>query len=251
MKRQIDINCDMGEWYKSARQLKDDQIMPYISSCNIACTYHSGDEHSMRTTVRSAMNHQVSIGAHPSYKDPENFGRIPLQIPLAVLKEDILIQLDLLTTICKSEGTDLNHVKPHGALYHKVATDQDIAYMFFETIAAFNPALKIYILADAPTTNIADQYPMQILHEAFIDRKYIKNKRLKSRSYDDAVLSQTNDIKFQLSHLLNNQIMIDGEKEAISVDTICLHSDTPNAVSIAAFIHQQLTKENIEINSVK
>lgn len=248
---QIDLNCDMGELLPNQSKNFDAEIMPYISSCNIACGFHSGNPLTIENTIQSAIKHQVKIGAHPSYNDSENFGRVSMQTDFKTLKAELNYQIGALKSMVESHGQRLNHVKPHGALYNDMMQNAELAELFIKTVKAIDPRLKIYVLAHSEAEKLCEKEGMPFVREAFADRRYQTIRALRSRQFSDAVLHEKEDVLRQIGHFIEGKVQVyEGEFCAINVDTICLHSDTKGAVDLAKNIHQYLIGNNVEIKSI-
>ena len=246
MNHMIDLNCDLGETHPSLSNNWDAEIMPYITSCNIACGYHAGSEAQISQTVDLAMKHNVAIGAHPSYDDWEYFGRRSLDVPVNVLKEQIASQVSTVKRIVEAKGGHLHHVKPHGALYHDMANQLDFTTQILERIKKIDSNLIIYGLSGSQMVTAAANVNLTFYSEAFSDRAYDTPTRLKPRSLENSVLTDTNDVINQVKLLLLQQIVTDdGQLSPITVDTICLHSDTLGAAQLAQHIHQFISASDV------
>ena len=239
----IHINCDLGEggYY-------DAELMPLISACNIACGGHAGTLESMHQTVVLALENKVEIGAHPSYPDKENFGRISMEIPAEDLRLSIVAQILSLKQIAEAEGGKLTHIKLHGALYNDAAKDEDIAGIVIDSILEFEENFPIYAPHNSAVSKLAEG-KIKVIFEAFADRNYNENHSLVSRSKPNALITQK-ELVFQ--HLLSiysyKKITCEnGQKLDCNATTFCLHSDTPNSVEILKFLQQKFAENNIQI----
>lgn len=240
----IDINCDIGEGIGNEKYL-----LPIISSCNIACGGHTGNEASMRETVRLARLYNVKIGAHPSYPDIENFGRISIPILHKDLIRSIRQQISDLEIVISEENTTLHHIKPHGALYNDVARNKALATVFLKGIAKYRNEVFLYVPYASEIEKEALHQGFRIKYEAFADRNYNADLSLVSRENPQALIL---DKKKALSHVLkmvNNNIVrtLTGQEAKILVDTYCIHSDTPLAFEIVSYLTEELQKQNIYI----
>jgi len=246
----VDINCDLGEYYGNTKSSIDHLIMPQISSCNIACGFHSGDPFTIHKTILLAITHEVSIGAHPSFPDLQGFGRRQIQMDSRELKHILIYQISALKGMVESEGAKLRHVKPHGALYNMAVNDSNYAIALLEAIQAVDDSLILYGLSGSLIGEFAEDKGISFRHEAFIDRKYEDDLTLRSRKHDDAILD-TQDAIDQLELLVTKQSVrtYSNHEKLIDVDTICLHSDTPDAVIMASLISKHLHNLNIEITT--
>lgn len=250
MRKTIDLNADLGEHHPLDGGALDRQLMPYLSSCNIACGGHAGDLISMQQTVKLALQHKVNIGAHPSYPDRENFGRKVMDIPTAILAQSLHKQIADLQIIVQQQGGQLTHVKPHGALYNLAADDINMAILICETIVKINPELALLGLAQSKLEVAAAKTGLTFWNEAFIDRRYDNSLRLKNRKEEGAVLNHQEGIE-QLQLLIEEgKILTDsGKKVTLNADSLCLHSDTPDAIQLAHSISNYLKQQGVSIHS--
>ncbi len=240
----------MGELKKGQQRNFDLEIMPYISSCSIACGYHSGSPFIIERTIRAAIKLGVKIGAHPSYDDRANFGRISVNVPHPQLQAQLRYQISALKGMVESLGGRLHHVKPHGALYNDMLFDQPLAEMVVKLIKEIDPSLRIYTLAGSSVVEICRRYGISPVREAFADRRYQKANELRSRKLPASVLEETLQILDQVDQLCDGTVMLHGGQIVpVEADSICLHSDTKNAVSISKLIYQYLLRKGIEVAS--
>jgi len=240
----IDINCDVGEGIGNEAAL-----LPLISSCNIACGGHAGDDLSMAHIVKLAKQYGVHIGAHPSYPDKKNFGRVSMDIGTAELINCIQTQISALESILNMEQVRLHHIKPHGALYNDLAKNEALAESFLRAIASFRDTAFLYAAPNSVIAKKAIQNGFKVKLEAFADRGYNADLSLVSRTLPNAVL---NDPKKVLNHLTtmvkdNKVVTVDGKESDIVAETYCLHGDTPNALQIIMYLSQELPKQQIYI----
>lgn len=248
----IDINCDVGEISSSDHQYVDDKIMPLITSCNIACGGHAGDAVTMRKTIRLAIKHEVNIGAHPSYPDPANFGRKSMPMSADELIQTVTKQVAHAEQIALEEGASLTHIKPHGALYNDMANDEEIARQFFKAVRNVAPSAYVFCLANSHAVVVAHSLGIRVVQEVFGDRKYAGNNKLLPRTERGAVLKNPVTIQQHIVQLINGVVhATDGKKHPIAAETICVHSDTPNAVAIIQTIRKELETNNVEIVAYK
>ncbi|MCL4113452.1 UNVERIFIED_CONTAM: hypothetical protein GTU68_008703 [Idotea baltica] len=244
----IDLNCDMGETLSGQLKNIDHEIMPFISSCNIACGFHSGSPTVIEQTVRNAIKHGLKIGAHPSYNDRENFGRLSLEIKLVELIPQLRYQICAVKGIVESLGGKLNHVKPHGALYNDMVNNEKLAQAFVSLVLEIDPELHIYGLAGSPLYSICEEKEVVFVNEGFADRKYDGKTQLRSRQSDGALLENDSDVLFQVESLLNGKLeLYSKEIVKLHVDSICLHSDTPGAIRLSKVIHNFILTKDISI----
>ncbi len=246
MAHHIDLNADLGE--HPDKDL-DEQIMPFISSCNIACGGHIGNEASVRKTVLLAKKFGVAIGAHPSYPDKENFGRKIIQIQPQELAETLFEQVNLVRRICDEEGLELHHVKPHGALYNHAASEDFISKLILNVMLEAAPTAYWVGLATSESEKVAKENDFPFISEGFADRKYEANGSLRSRSKEGAVLNQKEVLNQVDELVLNSRVMAD-DWINLNIQSICLHGDTDGAVTLAKEINQHLVKRGIQIKAV-
>tara|TARA_R110000868_G_scaffold36074_1_gene128405 strand:+ start:7863 stop:8600 length:738 start_codon:yes stop_codon:yes gene_type:complete len=238
----IDINCDLGEGIGN-----EAEIMPLISSCNIACGGHAGDKETMIKVVRLAKEYHLLIGAHPSYPDRENFGRTTINIPEKELKKSILTQIEDLNKVLRSLGMGLHHIKPHGALYNDIAKDRKLAKVFLNCIAEYKKDIYLYVPYNSRIEEEALKSGFPIKYEAFADRNYNQDLSLLTRK-DPAALIQ--DPKAVLEHILHivkkgTVVTLSGKEVKIKADTYCIHGDSPATLQILMYLSQHLPKNQI------
>jgi UPF0271 protein len=233
----IDFNCDLGEGFG-----RDIAIMPYISSCNIACGGHAGNETTIRETLSLAKKYQVNIGAHPSYPDPENFGRKILQLSPLELTQSLVDQIKLLEAITSTLNLGVQHIKLHGALYHQAARDTVTAQLIINMMKSCFPHYMIYVPHPSVLSLMAHEQGVQIKYEAFADRKYNTDLSLVSREHAHAVLLNSEEVIEQVERIITEGRVksITGDLVSLKAHTICLHGDHPKAPELAAAIHQLL-----------
>ena len=246
MKQWVDLNCDLGEGCNS-----DAAIMPFISSANIACGYHAGDENIIRATLMLAKQYHVSVGAHPSYPDRENFGRKEMDRPLQEIKSMVITQIELVKKLAEEVGLHLHHVKPHGALYNKAAKDKQLAIVIAEAVKEVDPSLILFGLANSESGKAAAEIGIEFYNEVFADRTYSDDGRLTPRTEANAMISSTTTALEQVMHMLNERYVIstNGNTIPIQADTICIHGDGEHAVEFAKHIHSLIKAANIKIIS--
>lgn len=239
----IDINSDVGEGIGNEALL-----MPLISSCNIACGGHAGDEKTMREVLAFAKAYNVKIGAHPSYPDKENFGRFIMKISDNELKKSLVEQISKLKQLTEENGQHLHHVKPHGALYNRAAIDSRVATLIIEAIRSVDENLAIYAPYNSVIAKLAKPHLTTII-EGFADRSYHQDYTLVSRTHAEGVL---NNAQAVVAHVLpmimkDNLISLEGHILPFKVDTLCVHGDTENAIDIVRALRSQLHSEGIQI----
>ena len=242
----IDLNCDLGEDYPN-----DAELMPLITSANIACGYHAGDPDTMCRTVDLAVAHGVAIGAHPGFADKANFGRLEVRLPLQGYYELVMAQLQALDAVVRAAGTRLHHVKPHGALYNMAARDPELAHCIAHAVLDFDAELILYGLSGSASVAQARALGLACASEVFADRTYQSDGSLTPRSRPDALIQDTGKCLEQVLGMVAQGIVIatDGSRVPLRADTICLHGDGAHAVAFARELRRFLSEKHIEVVS--
>ncbi|QHI35383.1 Kinase A inhibitor [Kordia antarctica] len=237
----IHINCDVGEGVDN-----EEILMSYINACNIACGGHAGDSETMHKVVALAKKYQVEIGAHPSYPDRENFGRVSMEMSEAEFIKTIQNQITNLEEIVALQDAKITHIKPHGALYNDVAKSEQKVLLFLKAISKYKDKYKLYIPYNSVIEKVALQQNFQVFYEAFADRNYNDDLTLVSRKKDNAISTEIGEIIQHVSILKNEQKVqtISGQKIALKSNTFCVHSDTQNAIEIVQQIYTHFNTKN-------
>jgi len=240
----IDINCDVGEGMGI-----EGKLFPFLSSCNIACGGHAGDQWTMTETVQLAQQYGVRIGAHPSYPDRKNFGRVSMDLSEKVLIEAIQKQMESLLAVVKQEGLDLHHVKLHGALYNDVARDRHLARTVLRSLEKYNFSFSIYVPYRSAIASEAIKRGIPIMYEAFGDRRYQEDLSLVSRNSPSAVIQNPKEVLKQVISIVRDEKVETsmGNMTTILADTLCIHGDNPFAFQIVSYLSQELPNHNIRI----
>jgi UPF0271 protein len=215
----MDLNCDMGELDDARHEAA---LMEYITSANIACGGHAGDEATMERTARLAIARGVRIGAHPGYPDRANFGRLEIPMPAAEIERAVRRQIERLDAVVHSLGGRIVHVKPHGALYNVAVRNTEVARAIAGAVAAWDPRVTLFGLAGSAMLDVWRQMGMEVAAEAFADRRYEPNGTLRSRQFADALITDPSEAAQQALRFAR-----EGKAQ-----TICVHGDTPGAVDI-------------------
>ena len=244
----IDLNCDMGEGLTT-----DALIMPFISSANIACGFHAGDEDSMKRTVELALQQHVAIGAHPGFEDKQNVGRTEMQLPLQQVYELVSHQIEKLQKVCASFHTYLHHVKPHGALYNMATKDTALANIIAKAVNDIDSRLIVYGLSGSFLLSESSLIHLNTASEVFADRHYEEDGSLVSRNQSNAVIENEEQSIQQVLQMIRHQSVISssGQRIPIVAETICLHGDGKQAVQLAQKINQSLQQNGITIQSIE
>jgi UPF0271 protein len=247
----IDLNSDLGESYGSWSMGNDEQILPIISSANIACGFHAGDPKSILQTLKQAAQLKVSVGAHVSYPDLVGFGRRNMDVAYDELYADVLYQISALQGLAQVAGTSVRYVKPHGALYNTIATNLVQAKAVIDAILAYDSSLVLVALAGSPLIEFARKQGLRVVSEAFADRAYHRDGTLVSRRQEGAVLHDVEMIAERVLDMIKKKgvISIEGEFTPLKADTICLHGDSLGALQMAKVIRQTLVDHQIAIHS--
>ncbi len=237
-----DLNCDMGEGMAN-----EALIMPFISSANIACGFHAGNSDVIRKTMDLALKYQVKIGAHPSFRDKENFGRKEMQLPADKLYAIILEQLIKIDLIAKEKGAVMYHVKPHGALYNMAARDQYVAATIATAVKDFNEDLVLYGLSGSAMIREAEALGLKTASEVFADRTYQDDGSLTPRSEPGALIDTEEKSIAQVWQMIRQgQVLsVNGKLVPIKAETICIHGDNRQAVFFARKLYSILEQNNV------
>lgn len=245
----IDLNCDMGESYGNYKIGNDDQVMPYITSCNVACGFHGGDPLQIEKTIKNALKHDLQIGAHPGFPDLQGFGRRRMQIPIDELRAIVKYQIAAIKGITESLGGNLTYVKPHGALYNMAADDAQVAQSIVQAIQEIGQDIAFMGLAGSEQMeNIAKKAGVRFIAEAFADRRYTPNGRLQSRSIEGAVIHDAEKAAAQVLSLAKDKQVISSENTVIKINaqSVCIHGDNPKVKYILQAIGVLLRMNGIE-----
>lgn len=247
----IDLNCDCGESYGAFKIGDDEGILPFVSSANIACGGHAGDPLVMRRTVRRCRELGVAVGAHPSYPDLHGFGRRVLPLSPDEIEDWTLAQIGALAAIARAEGVELRHVKPHGALYNVAARDHAVAAAIARAVVAFSREMALVGLAGSALIAAGIEAGLPVLAEAFADRAYEADGRLRDRRHPDALIIDPAACVAQTIRIVRDGVVIaiDSTPVPLQADTICLHGDTPGAAARAAALRQGLAAAGITVRA--
>ena len=243
----IDLNCDVAEGIGNEKEL-----MPFISSANIACGYHAGNEELMKETVDLCLKYDVAIGAHPSFPDHENFGRTNMNLPLDEVSKIVTDQLHLLRKIADVQGAKLHHVKPHGALYNMAVKDPALANCVAMAIKNFDETLILYGLSGSVMITEGDRIQLRTAHEVFADRTYQPDGTLTPRIQPNALIIDEQEAIAQAMRMVkeNRVRAVNGIDIAVKADTICLHGDGKHAVEFARLIYSGFKTAHIVIRTI-
>ena len=246
----VDLNCDLGE---IAGSNNDEALMSVISSANIACGYHAGNNETMEITVRLAIKYGVKIGAHPGYRDRKNFGRMPVRTTRRELRDLIISQVETLAEITGRHGQRLQHVKPHGALYNSASSDYEMSLAIAESVKELDPSLILVGLSGSELINAAKATGIPCASEVFADRAYNDDGTLVSRSVPGSVLHDTGMVISRAAGMIRNRSVesINGKIIPVEPDTICIHGDNAMAPVFARDLASAFREEGIIISPMK
>ena len=244
---EININCDLGESSKFCSTENDPLLLKIVNSANIACGYHAGDKQTMEKTIKISKENGVSIGAHPSFNDPENFGRKRLNLPSGEISKLIIDQINILSNIANNSGTKVTHVKPHGALNNMACEDYELAKIISESIIQVNKDLIFLVPIGSQMEKVGKKLGMKTATEIFADRNYEDDGNLVSRSKNNAMITDPEVAKKHVIKMIENQALncYSGKQIPCEIDSICVHGDGKSAVSTAKEIKEGLIKSGI------
>ncbi len=246
---EIDINCDLGEGETEKDCLIDAQLMPFISSCNIACGGHAGNEFTIKRSLENARANNLKVGAHPGYPDKQGFGRKKLFISGEELNQSIREQWELFSNLAKELSISINHIKLHGALYNDVEEDSEIAFQLADTIKQISPSIKVYAQAQGVFAGACENLGMAVIQEGFMDRSYEASGKLTPRKDAGAIITNQAECIQQALKLAKGEPILSRERTPLflKANTICLHSDTNGALDIARMLFETFKAEGIAI----
>lgn len=244
----IDLNCDMGESFGQYKLGDDEDVMPYITSANIACGLHAGDPLVMPKTIRLAKKYDVSVGAHPGWPDLQGFGRREMNLSPEETEVFVLYQIGALAAFAKAEGEELRHVKPHGALYNQAAKDRILANAIARAVKAFSVDLILVGLAGSGLIEAGMELDLHVASEGFPDRNYNPDGTLVSRKQVNAIIESPEEVAAHAVSLVKNGIGFSGKR--VKVNTLCLHGDNVHAAQNAKLVREALEKNGIEVSAL-
>jgi UPF0271 protein len=246
MKR-IDLNCDMGESYGAWKMGADAEVMPHISSANIACGFHGGDPATIRKTVRLAVDHGVAIGAHPSLPDIQGFGRRVMKISPQEMYDLVVYQAGAVEAFARAAGAGLHHIKCHGALYNMAANDEGLSDAMVR--AAKDLGAMLYVLSRSRNYEIAKRAGVPVCGEVFADRGYTDDGRLAPRVMPGGMIDDPDKAVAQALAMIEQGYVtsLSGKRVPVSADTLCLHGDQPGAAAFARALRKAFADRGISV----
>lgn len=248
----IDLNCDMGESFGAWKMGQDQDILPYVTSANIACGFHAGDPGVMRATVAAALKHGVALGAHPGLPDLAGFGRRNMDISPDNAYDMVVVQVGALAGVAASQGGKLHHVKAHGALYNMAAKNPELAQAVAQAVYDVDRSLIFYALASSVQASIAREIGLNVAEEVFADRSYQADGSLTSRKQPNAmIVDPAVSIQQVVRMITEGKVAaVQGDDVVVKADTLCIHGDQPGAVLFAQSIRQALKEQGIAVRQV-
>ncbi len=246
---QIDLNCDLGESFGNYKIGMDEEVIPLISSANVACGYHASDPIVMQKTITMTKKFGTAVGAHPGFPDLMGFGRRNLSVSPAEAKAYTLYQLGALDAFCRTQGVKLQHVKPHGALYNMAAKDYELARGICEAIYEFDKDLIVLALSGGELVRAGQDIGLRTALEFFSDRAYEEDGTLVNRRKEGAVITDENEALARVVRMIkeNKLTAITGKDISIKADSVCVHGDGVKALEFVEKIREKLTDEQIAI----
>ncbi len=247
--KKIDLNCDMGESFGAWQMGADAEIMPLITSANIACGFHAGDPATIRRTVRLALDRGVAVGAHPSLPDLQGFGRRAMKITPEEMYDLVLYQAGALEAFTRAAGAKLHHVKCHGALYNMAANDEGLSSAMARAVKDLGGDVILYALSNSLMMDVAQREGLRVAGEVFADRSYQDDGTLTPRGRPGAMIEDEQRAVAQaLAMIEQGHVMAQsGKRVAVALDTLCLHGDQPNAVAFAKALRASFKQRGIEL----
>ena len=246
---QIDMNCDLGESFGNYKIGMDEEVIPLISSANVACGYHASDPIVMQKTIAMTKKFGTAVGAHPGFPDLMGFGRRNLSVSPAEAKAYTLYQLGALDAFCRTQGVKMQHVKPHGALYNMAAKDYELARGICEAIYEFDKELIVLALSGGELVRAGEDIGLRTALEFFADRAYEEDGTLVNRRKEGAVITDENEALARVVRMIkeNKLTAITGKDISIKADSVCVHGDGVKALEFVKKIREKLTYEQIAI----
>lgn len=244
---QIDLNCDLGESFGNYKIGLDEEVIPFITSANIACGFHASDPMVMKKTVSLAKQYKINIGAHPGFPDLLGFGRRNMVLSEQEAKSYMTYQIGALYGFCQSEQVALTHVKPHGALYNMAAKDKKLAIALCEAIHSFDPQLPILALSGSLMVEAAKEVGIPVIQEVFADRAYEDDGTLVARAKEGSMIKDESEAIRRVIRMVKEKKVtsINGTDIPIQADSVCVHGDGEKALLFVKQIKKALEENDI------
>jgi UPF0271 protein len=246
---EININCDLGEKSKHHSNKYDPDLLEIVNSANVACGYHAGDDQSMNQVVQISKKNGVSIGAHPSFNDPENFGRQRMNLPPSEVRQLIIDQYEILQKIAQDHGENVTHIKPHGALNNMACEDIDLATILAKAINEVNKDLIYLVPTGSKMEEAAKKINMRIACEIFADRNYEDDGNLVSRKKSHALITDPLEAQKHVLNMVKNQSLNchSGKQIPCEIDSVCIHGDNASSLATAKSIKKNLIENGLTL----
>lgn len=248
----VDVNADLGESFGNYIIGNDEKIIPLISSANVACGFHASDPKVMLDTVKLIKKSGAGLGAHPGFPDKEGFGRRYMDCTNEEIYSMVLYQLSALDGIARTVGVEMNHVKPHGALYNATFTDENLARVIAQAVKDFNPNLKLMGLSENNLVKAGEEIGLEVVHEVFLDRAYENDGTLVSRRKEGAMITDSKlAVERGIRMITEGKVeTIDGQDIDIKADSVCVHGDGEKALQFVKEIKKALEAKGIEVKKM-
>ena len=246
---EININCDLGEKSKFHSTKNDPDLLKIVNSANIACGYHAGDKETMNSVIEISKTNQVSIGAHPSFNDPENFGRKKINLNSSEVTKLIINQYEVLQKIAQNHNENVTHIKPHGALNNMACEDLELATTIAKAINSINKDIIFLVPTGSKMELAGKKLNMKIACEIFADRNYEDDGNLVSRSKNNALITNPDVAKKHVLKMVKNQALncFSGKKIPCKIDSVCIHGDNESSLATAKSIKDNLINNGLKL----
>ena len=249
---EININCDLGEKSKHHSNKYDPDLLGIVNSANVACGFHAGDYESMNQVIQISKKNGVSVGAHPSFNDPENFGRQRMSLSSNEIKKLIVTQYEILQKIADNYGTIITHIKPHGALNNMACEDLELASTLAKTINEISKDLIYLVPTGSKMQKAAKKFDMKVACEIFADRNYEDDGNLVSRKKPNALITDPEEAKKHVLCMVKNQALNchSGKQIPCEIDSVCIHGDNKSSLATAKSIKKDLLENGLELKAL-
>ena len=249
---EININCDLGEKSKHHSNKYDPDLLEIVNSANVACGFHAGDNETMNQVIKISKKNSVSIGAHPSFNDPDNFGRKKLSLPPIEIRKLIIDQYEILQKIANDHGESVTHIKPHGALNNMACEDIELANILAKAINEISKDLIYLVPTGSKMEEAAKKFNMKIACEIFADRNYEDDGNLVSRKKPNALITDPEKAKIHVLNMVKNQSLNchSGKQIPCEIDSVCIHGDNISSLATAKLIKNNLLENGLKLKQL-
>ena len=249
---EININCDLGEKSKFHSTKNDPDLLKIVNSANIACGYHAGDKETMNNVIKISKTNQVSIGAHPSFNDPENFGRKKINLKSSEVTKLIIDQYELLQKVAQNHNENVTHIKPHGALNNMACEDLELATTIAKAINSINKDIIFLVPTGSKMELAGKKLNMKVACEIFADRNYEDDGNLVSRKKTNALITNPEEANKHVLKMVKNQAIncFSGKQIPCEIDSVCIHGDNESSLNTAKAIKEDLLKNNLNLKAL-